>query len=513
MRSLNSIKNTIVSVIMSVVSVLITLIAQKIFLGTLGEEYLGLNGLFGDILSVLAIAELGFGSAIIYSMYAPLKNNDTEELKSLMKFYKNVYRIIALIVTVLGIALIPFLNILVSETSIDVNLTFLYFLFLFDVIASYLLSYKRSILYANQQTYIINLVHIAYLVLMNVTQISILLLTKNYIFYLVSKIGFRILENVVITIIANKKYPYITEKNVKPLSISTKNEIKQKIHGLIFHKIGATGINSTDNMIISYFLGVAKVGLLTNYTTLTNGLNILITQIFSALTASVGNLLLENDKEKSYSIYKSILLLNFWIYSFAAIGLVCLFKPVIIVWIGEKYLLSFSLLLALCINFYFSGMKKTFILFKDAAGIFYEDRYVPILEIIVNIVSSIILIHYFELTGVIIGTILSSLVVFLYSYPKFIYKPLFNGKYSTYLKEQGKYLLLFILTFILCISIMQIIPFTNIWSEVLVGFAVAIIIPNSVYLLLFYKTDEFKYYISLLNVLKEAVMKKKEEEM
>ena len=344
---------------------------------------------------------------------------------------------------------------------------------------------------------------------MNITQITILLLTGNYILYLVSKIIFRIIENIVITIIANKKYPFIKEKNVKPLSDSSKGEIKQKIHGLIFHKIGASGINSTDNMIISYFLGVAKVGLLTNYTTLVTGLNILITQIFTALTASVGNLLLENDKEKSYNVYKSILLLNFWIYAFAAIGLACLLEPVITIWIGEKYLLELSLLIALCINFYFLGMKKTFMLFKDAAGIFYEDRYIPIVEIIVNILSSIILLKYFGLTGVIIGTILSSLVVFLYSYPKFIYKPLFNKKYSKYLKEQGKYLACFLITFILCISIMQNIEFSSIWLNILIGFIVAIIIPNTIYLLLFYRTNEFKYYIGLLNVLKDAVIKKK----
>lgn len=508
MRSLNSVKNTIVSVIMSVISVLITLVAQRIFLNILGAEYLGLNGVFGDILSVLAIAELGFASAITYSMYAPLKENNTEEVKSLMQFYKNVYRSIALIVTCVGMCFVPFLDFLVGETSINISLEFLYLLFLFDTVASYLLSYKRSILYANQQTYIINLIHIAYLILMNATQITLLFLTKNYILYLSSKIIFRILENVVITAVANKKYPYLKEKNIKPLSKEKKGEIKQKVHGLVFHKIGATGINGTDNLIISYFLGVAKVGLLANYTALVTGLNILITQVFNSLTASVGNLLLENDKEKSYGIYKSILLFNSWVFAFGSIGLVCLLEPVISIWFGSKYLLSFSLLIALCINFYISGMKKTFYLFKDAAGIFYEDRYIPIIEIIVNIISSIILLHFFDVTGVIIGTIVCHLIAFLYSYPKYVNKPLFGQKYMSYLKEQFKYLALYLATFTLCVVLMRFITFANIWMNIIVGFVIAIFIPNVIYLVTFYKTDEFKYYLNLLKVVKENLLKK-----
>lgn len=385
---------------------------------------------------------------------------------------------------------------------------FLYLLFLFDTVASYLLSYKRSILYANQQTYIINLVHIVYLIGMNATQIALLITTENYVLYLVSKIFFRILENIVITIIANKKYPYLKDKNIKPLEQNKKDEIKQKVHGLLFHKIGGTGVNSTDNLIISHFLGVAKVGLLANYTALVTGLNILITQIFNSLTASVGNLLLENDKEKSYGIYKSILLLNSWIFTFASVGLVCLLEPVISIWFGSEYLLSFSLMIALCVNFYFSGMRKTFNLFKEAAGIFYEDRYVPILEIIVNIVASIILLHYFDITGVIIGTTLSSLVLFLYSYPKFVNKPLFGQKYTSYLKEQFKYLALYLATFTLCVVIMRSISFANIWMNILVGFIIAIFVPNIIYLITFCKTDEFKYYISLLKVVKENLFKK-----
>ena len=192
MRSQNSIKNTIVSILMSIITILIGLVTQKIFIKILGTEYLGINGLFTNILSMLAIAELGIGSAIIYSLYKPIAQNDKEKINSLIGFYKKSYRIIALIVSIIGICVIPFLEKIVGQTDIQESITFLYLLFLFDTVASYLLTYKRSILYASQKTYIINIVHILYLVLMNTLQIVILVLTRNYIAYLVIKIIFRI---------------------------------------------------------------------------------------------------------------------------------------------------------------------------------------------------------------------------------------------------------------------------------------------------------------------------------
>ena len=305
MRSLNSIKNTIISIIMSIVTILIGLVTQKIFINILGTEYIGLNGLFNNIISMLAIAELGIGSAIIYNLYEPIANNNKEKIKSLLNFYKKSYRLIALIITVVGICVIPFLNIIVGENNIHENLTFIYLLFLFDTVASYFLTYKRSILYASQKTYIVNIIHIIYLILMNITQITILVLTKNYIVYLIIKIIFRILENIVITLVANKMYSYIREKNVKEIDKKTKNSIIKKVKGLVLHKIGGFIVLGSDNIIISSFLGVSIVGLYSNYNTILQAVDNLFSQVFSAIASSVGNLLVEKNSKKSYEIYKN----------------------------------------------------------------------------------------------------------------------------------------------------------------------------------------------------------------
>ena len=493
MRSQNSIKNTVVSILMSIITILIGLVTQKIFIKILGTEYLGINGLFTNILSMLAIAELGIGSAIIYSLYKPIVENDKEKIKSLIGFYKKSYRIIALIVAIIGICVVPFLGKIVGKTDIQESITFLYLLFLFDTVASYLLTYKRSILYASQKTYIINIVHILYLVLMNTLQIVMLVLTRNYIAYLVIKIIFRIIENVVITIIANKMYPYIKEKNVKEIDKQTKNSIILKVKGLIFHKIGSFVVLGSDNIIISTFLGVATVGLYSNYNTILQAVNNLFSQVFSSITASVGNLLVEKEKEKSYKIYKNMLFINSWMYNFSAIAILCLMEPFIKIWIGEQYLLSYGVLIILSINFYVQGMRKTSNTFKEAAGIFHEDRFVPIIESIINIVASIVFLKIWGLAGVFLGTVTSSLILFLYSYPVYVYKKLFNRTYCQFLKEHSIYLMISAKCGIITAGIIKNITINNNFIQLIFNGIIVVIVPNLLQYLIFRKREEFEY--------------------
>ena len=498
MRSQNSIKNTIVSMIMSIVTILIVLVTQNIFIKMLGKEYLGLNGLFTNILSMLAIAELGIGSAIIYSLYKPIAQNDKEKIKSLIEFYKKSYRAIALVVTIIGICVVPFLKIIVGETYIQENITFLYILFLFDTVVSYLLTYKRSVLYANQKTYIINIIHILYLLLMNTLQVIILITTKNYIMYLIIKIIFRILENIVITIIANRMYPYINEKNVKHIDKETKDGIIKRVKGLIFHKVGTFVVSGSDNIIISTFLGISTVGVYSNYNTILQAVNNLFSQVFSSITASVGNLLVENEREKSYKIYKNMLFINSWMYNFSSIAILCLMEPFIKIWIGKEYLLTYGTLIVLAINFYVQGMRKTSNTFKEAAGIFHEDRFVPIIESVINIVSSIIFLKLYGLAGVFIGTITSSMILFLYSYPVFVYKKLFNRTYIQFLKIHCKYLVISVLCGIITVFIVNNIKINNNFLQLILNGVIVIIVPNLIQYLIFHKTEEFKYVKEML---------------
>ena len=487
--------------ISSILTIIIGLIAQKVFIKILGTEYLGINGLFTNIISMLGIVELGIGSAIVYNLYKPIVNKDYETIKSLMNFYKKAYRIIALIVFIIGISIIPFLSYFIGEVTIDINIKLVYLLFIIDIVCSYLLTYKRSLLYADQKNYIVSIIHMVYLIVLNISQLLILYITKNYYLYLSIKIFLRILENIVITIIVNKKYSYIKDNNINKLDKKIEKDIFKKVKALFFHKIGSFIILGTDNLIISKYLGIITVGLYSNYYLVINAVNTLFSQTITALTPSIGNLLVEKASKKNFEVFKKVRFVNFWIATFSSICLFVILNSFITIWIGKEYLLSELVVITLVINFFMNMMRNSFSTFKEAAGIFYEDRFVPIVESIINIVASVILLKYFGLAGVFMGTIISGFALWFYSYPKFVYKKLFSRSYLSYLKETISYIVIFALILTVSYIVSNIYVFDSIWNQFLYNIVVSLIVPNILLLIIFFKNDNLKYYYELFKKL------------
>ncbi|MED4694904.1 lipopolysaccharide biosynthesis protein [Peribacillus frigoritolerans] len=497
MRVLNSLKNMSSAMVQNISTILISFVARAIFIKTLGTEYLGLNSLFASIISMLAVAELGIASAIIFNMYKPIVENKKETIKSLMVFYQTCYRVIACTVLIIGLCIMPFLKLIIESNSIQENIYIIYILFLFEAVFSYLFSYKRSILYANQKNYIVNLMDLLYTIFMNTAQVIVLLFTGNYILYLIIKIASRLIENSIINLIVNRKYPYLKDKNVKRLEKNIVNDIIQKVKGLFLHKIGSFIVIGTDNIIISKFLGLTTLGLYTNYIMIANIISTLFSQIMTGTTASIGNLLTENSPNKTFDIYKKLNLLNFWLFSFATISIYCIMEPFITIWIGSDYLLSKSILLVICLNFYVQGMRKVFSLFKEAAGIFYEDRYVPLIESLINLIISLILVNILGLAGVLVGTIISSMILFVYSYPKYVYKPLFRKTIYIYFKEQVYYLVIMIIVFTCTIGVTKLFISNNNLLNLITNAIICIFVPNILFYIIFNRTQEFKYFKKL----------------
>ncbi len=500
MRIKNSLRNVYTSILSNVLNIFIGLLSQAIFIKILGSEYLGFNSFFSNIISMLSIVEMGIGSAIIYNLYNPIANNNIEDIKSLMIFYKKSYRIIAIIISIIGISIIPILPFFININSVTVNINIylVYILFLVDTIFSYFLSYKRSILYANQKNYIINLIHILYTVFMNLFQLLILIFIKDYYLYLLVKIFMRIVENIAITIVANRIYPYLKEKNINKLDKKIEYDILKKVKALFCHKVGTFIVLGSDNIIISKFLGINIVGLYSNYYLIINSVQNIFGQIIQSTTASIGNMLVTDKKEKQYTIFKRIRFLNFWISTFTSISILVITESFITIWIGKKYILPTSVLIVLVINYYFNSSRATYNSFKDAAGIYYEDRYIPLVESFINILVSIFLVKKIGLPGVFIGTIISGLVLWCYSYPIYVYKKLFNKKYFDYIKETLEYLLLFLLLGTFTYILSNIINFNNIYFNLIYDVLIAFLIPNLIMILLFYKNDNFKFYLRIL---------------
>lgn len=504
-RKKSSFKNMITAVSSNVLTIIVGLVAQAVFIKILGSEYLGLNGLFSNVISMLGIVELGMGSAIIYNMYKPIAEEDHEKIKSLMQFYKKSYRIITLIISIIGIMIIPFIKYIVDieSVTVDINVYLVYILFLLETICSYILSYKRSMLYADQKEYITNIIHMGYTILVNTMQLTFLYFTHDYYLYLIIKVMMRLVENIVISSYVNRRYSYLLDNNVTKLDSKTEKDIFQKIKALFFHKIGTFIVSGTDNIIISKYLGLVTVGLYSNYYMIINAVQTVINHIIQATRASVGNLLVTESKTKQFDIFNKIRFVNFWISCFSSICIFVIMDSFITIWIGYKFVLPTKVLLVLVINFFIVSSRSTYGAFKEAAGIFYEDRFVPIIESLLNIVLSIIFVKKFGLMGVFMGTIASGLVLWCYSYPKYVYNKLFGRKISDYIKETIYYFIIFILIAGFTYSLAILISFDNVYLQFISNVLIALIVPNVIMLLLFSKDENFKYFINMLKGLKK----------
>lgn len=496
-RTSNTIKNSAISLVTNLISMLIGVLGRWFFIKYLGKEILGLNGLFTNIISMLSIVELGFGSAITYNLYKPIAKNDINEIKSLMFFYKKCYHTIAIVIMIIGITLLPFLDSIIGENQISLNIYMIYGLFIFEAVSSYLLSYKRSILYANQENFIINLCHIAYLILMNLLQIIFLIITKNYYIYLIIKIIFRIIENIFISHYANKKYSYLKDKQIERLPLNIKKDITKKVKALFFHQTGSFIINGTDNIIISKYINLTTVGLYSNYYFIINSIQNLIRQIIKEFTPSVGNLLVTETKEKAYDVFKKTRFLTFWIVTFTGTGILLVSSDFIKIWLGNEYTLPFLTILILVINYYQKTSRMPYSIFKEAAGIFYEDRFIPIIESVINIISSILLVKKIGLPGVFIGTIISGLILWMYSYPIIVYKKIFNREIKNYYLEIIKYIALFLIIITISILLSKIIIINNVYFKFFYDVGIAIIVPNLIMFMIFKNSEDYNYFLSI----------------
>lgn len=483
---------------MSIVILVIGFITQKVFVSTLGLEYLGVNGLFTNIITMLGIVELGLGSAVVYHLYRPLSDHNPARVKSLLHFYKLSYRAVAVTVAAIGLLLMPFLPAIVGKITIPVNIFAIYGLFLADVVFSYLLTYKRSVLYADQKNYLVNLVHMVSALVMNGLQIAILLITSNFYLYLIVKIAMRVTENLAISTIVNRRYGYITKGKAQMIDLETRRDIFKKVKALFMHKIGAFIVLGSDNIVIAVFLGLTTVGLYSNYYLVIAAVGMIVGQVFTAITASVGNLLITSNAKNSYTVYNNVRFANFWLAAVTAIGMLVTMDSLIETWLGQSYVLATGVLMALSVNLYLQLTRSVTNSFKEAAGIFHEDRYVPLIESLINIALSIIFLRYFGLAGVFMGTICSNLVLHLFSYPKYVYTKLFEHGYKSYYLQFVKSLAIATTIGAVTFALSRTINIESPVLQLAFNIALSLLVPNIILYAMFKDSAELKYFKHLI---------------
>lgn len=498
MRTENTIKNASIGLSGQMISCIMSFIVRTVFVSTLTKEYLGVSGLFTNILTMLSLAELGIGNAIIFSMYKPVAENNEELLKQLLNFYGKVYRTVGIVVGIAGVSLSPFLGFFIKDMPNIPHLQLIYILYLSNTVVSYFYAYKCSVLDANQKQYIGSLYKYKYMILRDVLQMLFLILTHNFIFYLLIQISVTVYSNWKISKKAETLFQWVTDSNKSaPLSSDIMKEIKKNVFAMFNHNVGAVVVNGTDNILISKFAGLVEVGLYSNYSLILSGIVAIVAKVTEAAAASVGNLgVLENEK-KVFSVYCTMNLVNFWIYSFCTICFLMLFQPFIKMWLGADFLLSNGVVLIICINFYVSGMRRVNITFRDAMGLFWYDRYKPLAEAAINLIASICLAKQWGIAGVFIGTFISNMMTGFWVEPYILFKYKFGNGIKNYMLRYFMYTGCMVVAGGIVWKVSLLTSGTG-WSDIAFRIICCIVIVNIFYLIAFFRTTEFQNLRNLI---------------
>lgn len=493
-RTENSIINSAMSIVTQVLTVVLNFAVKTVFIKMLSDEYLGVNGLFTNIITMLSLADLGIGIAIPYSLYKPLAKKDEHKINVLMNFYKKVYTIIGIAVLLIGLSLTPFLGLIIKDIPKNVpHLSLIYILFVIHSASSYFFVYKKFLIDSDQKGYITSRIIFTFSTLLSIIQIILLVTTKNYILFLLSSIILVIIQNIYISSKANKLYPFIRNKTDEKLEKEDMEGIKKNVSSLFIYKVGTVIMNGTDNIIISKFIGLIIVGFYSNYVLIINSITTVLNQIFNAITSSIGNLVVTTNKKRSKEVYDNLNFANFWLYALFGVCIIVLINPFINIWIGKKYVMGFSIVFLLVLNFYVLGMQSVTNSFRNAYGLFWIAKYRPIIMVIINIVISVVLVQFIGIEGVLIGTLISRLVTTAWLDPYIVHKYGFEISPKSYYIDYLKYLVIFIAISIILNYFVSMIAINNIFILILIAILVVISV-NVILVLLFFKTSEFNYF-------------------
>lgn len=489
-------KNIIFGYLSNLVILLVNFIQRTVFIYVLGRTLSGVNGVYTDVLSVLSLTELGIGTALNYSLYKPVAERNIEKIKSYMRFYKKAYLTIAGVIAVLGIAISPFLKyILKNPGNLTVReLTLYYYLFLFNTVISYFVTYKYSLVNAEQKNYIQTNITTLTKMATATVQIAVLLLFRNFLFYLLAQSVVELLQKIFVTAYLNRLYPYLRDPDVQKLTTQETQVVATKTKALICHKIGDVARLQTDKIIISSFVNVDTAAVVDNYVYIITYVGNFVNIIFDSVISGFGNVVATETKERQYLLFKVYRFFACWLFGFGAVGFFHLLTPFIGgVWLHDSSWTLPQITVALLVmDFYLKGGRTVLLNFKIASGLFEQDRFLPLIQGAVNLVVSIVLVQKIGVTGVYVGTLISGIMANLIR-PGIIYRVCFAKKAGTYFRDSLKYIGVILAVGVVITPIRRVVM----GKVTILTFALMVLLItllyNLVFLAVFHRTEEFSY--------------------
>ena len=495
----NATRNIIFGFILNIYQIFIPFIIRTLMIYLLGMEYLGLNGLFASVLSVLNLAELGIGMAMVYGMYKPIATNDKTTLCALLKLYKVYYRFIGSAIGIVGLCLMPFIKYLIKgSVPADINIYVLYLMHLTATVLSYwVFAYKRSLLQAYQRTDLIDKTNIIVTTVQYLFQLIVVIITRSYYIYVLLMLGGQVFKNLATAYVASKKYPDIHPEG--DIDEMEKARINQRIRDIFAAKLGGIIYGSADSIVISMFLGLKDLAVYDNYMYILNSIAGFISVVFTSVTASVGNSLVLETKEKNHQDFQTFNFIVFWICGFCSACFICIYEPFMHVWAGEENSMGMLYVVFLVLYFYFTQYNDLLHMYKSASGIWSEDKFRPLITSIINLVLDIILVRHFGLLGIIFATWISMAVVGIPWLVTNIFHHVFIGfSLSDYVKKMLLYVLSTILACLVSYGICLLFRVSD-FVMIVIAVFVCIIVPNLIFFVCFRKSKEFESTLDLFD--------------
>lgn len=497
MRSEATLKNSIWGIIQQVIVCIMSLFSRRVMLDTIGVEGVGLNAFLNSVITMLSLAELGIGSAMVYHMYAPIAVNDEDHIAKLMKAYKNVYRAIAAVIMVMGLSLLPFMDKIVKDVSYSKSYVSLIFvLFLIQTTSSYLFTYKRSMLSADQKQYIITIFDLGYKIVTITVGIVILKLTGELAWYLLMLIFCTVSENILISIKVDRLYPYLSKCKGK-LENEERKKIVSDVKNIFIGKVSGVVTNSTDSVLINMFVGTVQNGLYSNYNIILGTLLAALRQFSDAMRGSIGNLIAVESEKHIDLVFQRLIFIMFFIASFCACCLTGLIDPFINLVFGKGLLLHRIIVYICILNLYVSTVNIPALNMVTASGLFSYDKYISLTGTVINLIISVVLGRSIGMAGILLGTSATYIIQFVLKVI-LLYKKYLNLSCLKIFFKNFAYAAITAAECALVNFFSKFVIFGNEFSEFIVIVIISCTVPVLINTALFFRTDEFKYSFGLL---------------
>ena len=440
-RSRNVGRNMIFGLLNRCVSLLLPFIVRTVLIYRFGALYLGMNTLLSSFFQVLNLAELGFGSAVVYSLYKPVAEGDTDTVCAYLGTYRNIYRVIGLVILGAGLAVMPFFPYLVKDNPVpgNMNLFAWYLIFLADTVISYLLyGYKTAIPSALQREDLLSKINTVIQIGTSVVKIGCLLLTDNFCFYLLTSLLFTVLRNLLISHVVNIRFPqYVCRDNI---SEGQFGELKLLVGGLALSKFRGASRHAIDSICITAFVSLTMTAIYSNYFLILSAVISFSGILGGSMVASVGNSIATESREKNYRDMRRFNFMYMLAAGRAMTCLLCLYQPFVRLWVGPSLMLGLPEVAALCLYYYLLKAGDMRWIYHQGAGLWWKARYIVIAEIVCNVVLNILLAEYLGVLGIILATLISLFFVNFLGGAWILFKEYFkNGRLGEFFADQALY--------------------------------------------------------------------------